>query len=211
LRELAGPTGHVIGLVAPSIHERSRFTFGLPRWAWTGWADNPAQPGNGWSGWRTVVGRWLNSAERLHLCHTDPEVEALTCNGLVWSPTTVSTQVDRPRFGMPTTSDPGFGWQPPLERISTETATSQRTDVLEVEESFARARKGSSAIATQAQPHFAASGISDLRGPCCAATPWPPWRTWPSGTERTISHSSGSELHACRDCFRHPPLMLPRR
>jgi len=83
--------------------------------------------------------------------NTDPEVEALTCQRLGLVPDTVSTQVigrDRHADYVQTLALVGTS----LERISTEIRNLQRTDVLEVEESFAKGQKGSSAMPHKRNP-----------------------------------------------------------
>ncbi|MCP9809080.1 adenylosuccinate lyase [Cyanobium sp. HWJ4-Hawea] len=83
--------------------------------------------------------------------NTDPQVEALTCAKLGLVPDTASTQVisrDRHAEYIQTLALVGAA----LERFSTEIRNLQRTDVLEVEENFAKGQKGSSAMPHKRNP-----------------------------------------------------------
>ncbi|TGG83811.1 MAG: adenylosuccinate lyase [Aphanocapsa feldmannii 288cV] len=83
--------------------------------------------------------------------NTDPAVEAIACDILGLQPDTASTQVigrDRHAEYVQTLALVGTA----LERVSTEIRNLQRTDVLEVEESFARGQKGSSAMPHKRNP-----------------------------------------------------------
>jgi adenylosuccinate lyase len=83
--------------------------------------------------------------------NTDPEVEAITCRLLGLVPDTASTQViarDRHADYVQTLALVGTA----LERFSTEIRNLQRTDVLEVEENFAKGQKGSSAMPHKRNP-----------------------------------------------------------
>jgi adenylosuccinate lyase len=83
--------------------------------------------------------------------NTDPQVEALTCARLGLVPDTASTQVisrDRHAEYVQTLALVGAS----LERFSTEIRNLQRTDVLEVEENFAKGQKGSSAMPHKRNP-----------------------------------------------------------
>ena len=83
--------------------------------------------------------------------NTDPEVEAITCRLLGLVPDTASTQViarDRHAEYIQTLALVGAA----LERFSTEIRNLQRTDVLEVEENFAKGQKGSSAMPHKRNP-----------------------------------------------------------
>ena len=83
--------------------------------------------------------------------NTDPEVEALTCASLGLEPDTASTQVigrDRHAEYIQTLALVGTS----LERFTTEIRNLQRTDVLEVEENFAKGQKGSSAMPHKRNP-----------------------------------------------------------
>jgi adenylosuccinate lyase len=83
--------------------------------------------------------------------NTDPQVEALACARLGLVPDTASTQVigrDRHADYVQTLALVGAS----LERISTEIRNLQRTDVLEVEENFAKGQKGSSAMPHKRNP-----------------------------------------------------------
>ncbi len=83
--------------------------------------------------------------------NTDPEVEAIACRSLGLEPDTASTQViarDRHAEYVQTLALVGAA----LERFSTEIRNLQRTDVLEVEENFAKGQKGSSAMPHKRNP-----------------------------------------------------------
>jgi len=83
--------------------------------------------------------------------NTDPQVEAITCRLLGLEPDTASTQViarDRHAEYVQTLALVGAS----LERFSTEIRNLQRTDVLEVEENFAKGQKGSSAMPHKRNP-----------------------------------------------------------
>ncbi|MCT0217939.1 adenylosuccinate lyase [Synechococcus sp. CS-1329] len=83
--------------------------------------------------------------------NTDPQVEALTCASLGLEPDTASTQVigrDRHAEYIQTLALVGTS----LERFTTEIRNLQRTDVLEVEENFAKGQKGSSAMPHKRNP-----------------------------------------------------------
>ena len=83
--------------------------------------------------------------------NTDPQVEAIACEILGLTPDTASTQVisrDRHADYVQTLALVGAS----LERFSTEIRNLQRTDVLEVEENFAKGQKGSSAMPHKRNP-----------------------------------------------------------
>ena len=83
--------------------------------------------------------------------NTDPQVEAIACAKLGLEPDTASTQVisrDRHAEYIQTLALVGAA----LERFSTEIRNLQRTDVLEVEENFAKGQKGSSAMPHKRNP-----------------------------------------------------------
>ena len=83
--------------------------------------------------------------------NTDPTVEKSTCKSLGLAPDTASTQVisrDRHADYVQTLALIGSS----LDRFATEIRNLQRTDVLEVEESFAKGQKGSSAMPHKRNP-----------------------------------------------------------
>jgi adenylosuccinate lyase len=83
--------------------------------------------------------------------NTDPRVEEIACAKLGLVPDTASTQVisrDRHAEYIQTLALVGAA----LERFSTEIRNMQRTDVLEVEENFAKGQKGSSAMPHKRNP-----------------------------------------------------------
>ena len=128
--------------------------------------------------------------------NTNPDVEAITCDILGLKADTASTQViarDRHADYVQTLALVGAS----LERFSTEIRNLQRTDVLEVEENFAKGQKGSSAMPHKRNPIRSEriSGLARvLRGYTIAAlenvTLW---------HERDISHSS-TERMMLPDC-----------
>lgn len=114
--------------------------------------------------------------------NTDPEVEKITCDILGLTPDTASTQVisrDRHADYVQVLALVGAS----LDRFSTEIRNLQRTDVLEVEESFAKGQKAARPCPINAT-RFAANGSAGWRA-CCAAMWWLPWKTWLSGTNVT--------------------------
>ncbi len=123
--------------------------------------------------------------------NTSPEIEAITCELLGLKPDTASTQIisrDRHANYVQTLALIGSS----LDRFSTEIRNLQRTDVLEVEENFAKGQKGSSAMPHKRNPIRSEriSGLSRvLRSYVVAAlenvTLW---------HERDISHSSNERL-----------------
>ena len=83
--------------------------------------------------------------------NTDPEIERITCASLGLVPDTASTQVisrDRHATYVQTLALVGSS----LDRFATEIRNLQRTDVLEVEEGFAKGQKGSSAMPHKRNP-----------------------------------------------------------
>ena len=121
----------------------------------------------------------------------DPRVEALVCNQLGLAPDTVSTQVisrDRHAEYVQTMALVGAT----LDRFATEIRNLQRTDVLEVEEQFAKGQKGSSAMPHKRNPIRSEriSGLARLlRGYAMAAL-----ENVPLWHERDISHSSAERV-----------------
>ena len=117
------------------------------------------------AGWLAEVERNRERLERLEravsvgqisgamgtYANTDPRVEGLACARLGLVPDTASTQViarDRHAEYVQTLALVGAA----LERFSTEIRNLQRTDVLEVEENFAKGQKGSSAMPHKRNP-----------------------------------------------------------
>ncbi len=83
--------------------------------------------------------------------NTDPEVEKIACKSLGLTPDIASTQVisrDRHASYVQTLALIGSS----LDRFATEIRNLQRTDVLEVEESFIKGQKGSSAMPHKRNP-----------------------------------------------------------
>jgi len=123
--------------------------------------------------------------------NTNPEIENITCELLNLSPDTASTQVisrDRHANYVQTLALIGSS----LDRFATEIRNLQRTDVLEVEENFAKGQKGSSAMPHKRNPIRSEriSGLSRvLRSYVVAAL-----ENVALWHERDISHSSNERL-----------------
>jgi len=117
------------------------------------------------AGWLAEAERNRSRLERLELdvavgqisgamgtyANTDPQVEAISCDILGLVPDTASTQVisrDRHADYVQTLALVGAS----LDRFATEIRNLQRTDVLEVEENFAKGQKGSSAMPHKRNP-----------------------------------------------------------
>ncbi len=119
--------------------------------------------------------------------NTDPEIERIACNHLNLIPDTASTQIisrDRHASYVQILALVGSS----LDRFATEIRNLQRTDVLEVEESFTKGQKGSSAMPHKRNPIRSerVSGLSRvLRSYVVAAL-----ENVALWHERDISHSS---------------------
>jgi adenylosuccinate lyase len=123
--------------------------------------------------------------------NVEPQVEEWVCQALDLNPAPVSTQVlqrDRHAFYLTTLA----GVASTLDKIATELRNLQRTDVHEVEESFAKGQKGSSAMPHKKNP-ITGERISGLarviRGN--AQTALENVALW---HERDISHSSAERV-----------------
>ena len=123
--------------------------------------------------------------------NTDPEIESMTCELLELECDTASTQViSRDRHANYVQILALIGSS--LDRFSTEIRNLQRTDVLEVEENFAKGQKGSSAMPHKRNPIRSerVSGLSRvLRSYVVAAL-----ENVALWHERDISHSSNERL-----------------
>ncbi|WP_269616219.1 adenylosuccinate lyase [Prochlorococcus marinus] len=123
--------------------------------------------------------------------NTDPEIERITCELLELECDTASTQViSRDRHANYVQILALIGSS--LDRFSTEIRNLQRTDVLEVEENFAKGQKGSSAMPHKRNPIRSerVSGLSRvLRSYVVAAL-----ENVALWHERDISHSSNERL-----------------
>jgi adenylosuccinate lyase len=119
--------------------------------------------------------------------HVDPFVEEYVCQKLGLKPAPVSTQVlqrDRHAEYLSSLAITGSS----LEKFATEIRSLQRTEILELEEPFARGQKGSSAMPHKRNPILMEriSGQARvLRGNLLAAL-----ENMPLWNERDISHSS---------------------
>ncbi len=153
------------------------------------------------AGWLAETNRNIDRLKRLAMdisigqisgamgtyANTDPEVERITCQNLGLNVDTASTQVisrDRHADYIQTLALIGTS----LDRFATEIRNLQRTDVLEVEESFAKGQKGSSAMPHKRNPIRSerVSGLARvLRSYVVAAL-----ENMALWHERDISHSS---------------------
>jgi len=119
--------------------------------------------------------------------HLDPSVESYVMKQLGLKPAPVSTQiVSRDRHALFLASIALLGSS--LERFATEIRSLQKTEVMELEESFKRGQKGSSAMPHKKNPILCEriAGLSRvLRGNCLAAM-----ENVSLWHERDITHSS---------------------
>jgi len=119
--------------------------------------------------------------------HADPFVEEYVCEKLGLKPAPISTQIlQRDRHAQYLSSLAITGTS--LEKFATEIRGLQRTEILELEEPFARGQKGSSAMPHKRNPILMEriSGQARvLRGNLLAAL-----ENMPLWNERDISHSS---------------------
>ncbi|HMM05781.1 MAG TPA: adenylosuccinate lyase [Clostridiales bacterium] len=128
----------------------------------------------------------------------DPRVEEMVCSRLGLKPEPVSTQIvqrDRHAAYMSTLAVIGSS----LEKMATEIRNLQRTDILEVEESFAKGQKGSSAMPHKKNPITAerVAGLSRvLRGNATAAL-----ENVALWHERDITHSSVERIIIPDSCI----------
>lgn len=117
----------------------------------------------------------------------DPRVEEIVCTRLGLKPEPVSTQIiQRDRHAEMLTTIAVVGGT--LEKMATEVRNLQRTDILEVEESFTKGQKGSSAMPHKKNPIISEriAGLSRvLRGNATAALE--DQALW---HERDLTHSS---------------------
>ena len=123
--------------------------------------------------------------------HLDPRVEELALRRLGLSPATVSTQVlQRDRHAEVLSALALLGAS--LDKFATELRHLQRTEVLELEESFTKGQKGSSSMPHKKNPVRAEriTGLSRiLRGNLVVAL-----ENIPLWHERDISHSSAERV-----------------
>lgn len=119
--------------------------------------------------------------------HIDPEVEAYVCAKLSLQPAPVSTQiVQRDRHAAYLTTLALLAAS--LEKIATEIRNLQRTEILEVEESFTKGQKGSSAMPHKRNPVSCeqVTGIARV----IRANAFAGMENVPLWHERDITHSS---------------------
>ncbi len=119
--------------------------------------------------------------------HLSPEVEALTCHALGLEAVKASTQViQRDRLASLLTAFALLASS--LEKMAVEIRNLQRTDVLEVEEAFAKGQKGSSAMPHKRNP-ISSENITGLAR-MIRSYALPSMENIALWHERDISHSS---------------------
>jgi adenylosuccinate lyase len=122
-----------------------------------------------------------------NFAHLDPQVEEYVCRKLGLEPCPISTQIiQRDRHAQFLTTLAVIGSS--LEKMATEIRNLQRTEILEVEEPFAKGQKGSSAMPHKRNPMMSerVAGLSRvLRGNALAAM-----ENVSLWHERDLTHSS---------------------
>jgi adenylosuccinate lyase len=122
-----------------------------------------------------------------NFAHLEPQVEEYVCEKLGLQPCPVSTQIiQRDRHAQFLTTLAVIGSS--LEKMATEIRNLQRTEILEVEEPFAKGQKGSSAMPHKRNPMMSerVAGLSRvLRGNALAAL-----ENVSLWHERDLTHSS---------------------
>jgi len=146
--------------------------------------------------WYDEIGRGMSRIERAvetisvgqisgavgTFAHIDPRVEAYVCDKLSLKPAPVSTQiVQRDRHAEYLTTLALMAAS--LEKFATEIRNLQRTEILEIEESFAKGQKGSSACRTNAT-RSVANRFAAWHGSLKPMLP-PPWIMWRFGMNAT--------------------------
>lgn len=159
-------------------------TFGLKMALWTMEVDRSI---NRLRDARSTVAVGKISGAVGTFANIDPKVEEYVCRRLDLKPALVSTQIiQRDRHAEFLTTIAIIGSS--LEKFATEIRNLQRTDILEVEESFGKGQKGSSAMPHKKNPITAerVAGLSRvLRGNALAAM-----ENVALWHERDITHSS---------------------
>ncbi|MFN7229162.1 MAG: adenylosuccinate lyase [Synechococcaceae cyanobacterium] len=184
LRELASAHKHTVMIGRSHAIHGEPITFGFKL---AGWLAETERNRERLQRLETVVAVGQISGAMGTYANTDPQVEAIACRLLGLVPDTASTQVisrDRHAEYVQTLALVGAS----LERFATEIRNLQRTDVLEVEENFAKGQKGSSAMPHKRNPIRSEriSGLARvLRGYTVAAL-----ENVALWHERDISHSS---------------------
>jgi adenylosuccinate lyase len=184
LRDLARQHKHTVMIGRSHAIHGEPITFGFKL---AGWLAETERNRERLERLETVVSVGQISGAMGTYANTDPQVEAIACAKLGLVPDTASTQVisrDRHAEYVQTLALVGAS----LERFSTEIRNLQRTDVLEVEENFAKGQKGSSAMPHKRNPIRSEriSGLARvLRGYTIAAL-----ENMALWHERDISHSS---------------------
>ena len=148
LRTLAREHKHTVMIGRSHAIHGEPITFGFKV---AGWLAESERNRERLARLETAVGVGQISGAMGTYANTDPEVEAIACRILGLVPDTASTQVisrDRHADYVQTLALVGAS----LERFATEIRNLQRTDVLEVEENFAKGQKGSSAMPHKRNP-----------------------------------------------------------
>jgi len=136
---------------------------------------------------RRVIAYGAISGAMGNFAHLEPQVEEYVCRKLGLEPCPVSTQIiQRDRHAQFLTTLAVIGSS--LEKMATEIRNLQRTEILEVEEPFAKGQKGSSAMPHKRNPMMSerVAGLSRvLRGNALAAL-----ENVSLWHERDLTHSS---------------------
>ncbi len=133
-----------------------------------------------------------------NFAHLEPQVEEYVCEKLGLQPCPVSTQIiQRDRHAQFLTTLAVIGSS--LEKMATEIRNLQRTEILEVEEPFAKGQKGSSAMPHKRNPMMSerVAGLSRvLRGNALAAL-----ENVSLWHERDLTHSSVERIIIPDSCI----------
>ncbi|HOB12326.1 MAG TPA: adenylosuccinate lyase [Syntrophomonadaceae bacterium] len=156
---------------------------------------------------RRVIAYGAISGAMGNFAHLEPQVEEYVCRKLGLQPCPVSTQIiQRDRHAQFLTTLAVIGSS--LEKMATEVRNLQRTEILEVEEPFAKGQKGSSAMPHKRNPMMSerVAGLSRvLRGNALAALEnvslWHERDLTHSSVERIIIPDSCIILHYMLDKF----------
>lgn len=147
---------------------------------------------------RDVIACGAISGAMGNFAHLDPKIEEFVCDKLGIKPCKVSTQIiqrDRHAQFISTLAIIGSS----LEKMATEIRNLQRTELLEVEESFAKGQKGSSAMPHKKNPMISerVAGLARiLRGNAIAAM-----ENVALWHERDLTHSSVERIIIPDSCI----------
>ncbi len=140
---------------------------------------------------RRVIAYGAISGAMGNFAHLEPQVEEYVCRKLRLEPCPVSSQIiQRDRHAQFLTTLAVIGSS--LEKMATEIRNLQRTEILEVEEPFAKGQKGSSAMPHKRDPMMSerVAGLSRvLRGNALAAL-----ENVALWHERDLTHSSAERI-----------------